>query len=120
MPISAPPSLTQELLAEVVVELFFVVVADGQVGVCVYDDTVLVDLLYLLEVDDVAAVDAHEVGWQVLLHLLHREQGDYGLGLAFKVQLEVLAHALNVAYVADGELHHFVVGLDEDGVVVGI
>ena len=62
-------------------------------------------------------MDAHELGGgQVVLHLFHREQGDDGL-LTLKVNLQVFAHALDVADVADGDAHHAVVGLDEDGAV---
>ena len=62
-------------------------------------------------------MDAHERGWEILFHLLHREEGDEGLGLAFKVDLQILAHTLDIADVGNGYLDNFVVGLDEDGVI---
>ena len=76
----------QELRVEVVVERLLVVVADGQIGVGIHDDAVLVHLLYLFQVDDVGTVYAHEVRRQVLLDLLHREEGDQWLGRALEVE----------------------------------
>ena len=58
-----PHLFSQELLVEIIVEGLFVVIADRQVGILIEDDAVLVDLLYLLQVDDIRAVDAHELSF---------------------------------------------------------
>ena len=42
------PLFAQEVAGEIVVELLLVEIAEGQVGVGIEDDAVLVDLLYLL------------------------------------------------------------------------
>ena len=105
---------------EVILERFLVHIADGKIGVAVHDDAVFVDLQNLVEVDDVGTVDAHEILGQALLHLLHGKQGDDGLGVALHPHLEVFAHGLDIADVADGDLDDAIVGLEENGVSVGI
>ena len=52
----------QELLFQILVETVLVEVTDRQVGIGIQDDAVLVDLLNLLQVDDIGAVDTHEKG----------------------------------------------------------
>ena len=99
-------------------ERFLVHVADGQVSLAIHDDTILVDLLNLGEVDDVGTVDAHEIVGQMFLHLLHGKEGDDGLGLALNPDFQILAHAFDVADVGDADLDDAVVGLEEDGVVL--
>lgn len=99
----------QELRVQIFIEGFLVIIADRQVGVGIHDDAVFVHLLYLLQVDDVRAVYTHEIGWEILLHLFHRQQCDDGLLLALKVYLQILAHALDVADVTHGEFHYAVV-----------
>ena len=54
-------------------------VADGEIGVSIHDDMVLVDLHDLREVDNVGTVNPHEMVGQPFFHLLHGEQGDDGL-----------------------------------------
>lgn len=43
----------QESLFQIVLEHFLIYVSDGQIGVFVHDDAVLVHLLYFVEIDDV-------------------------------------------------------------------
>ena len=45
----------QKLLAEVIVELLLIAVADGQIGIGIEDDAVFVDLNDAVEVDDITA-----------------------------------------------------------------
>ena len=66
-----PNLFTKKFSVEILLESVFIHIANGQIGVLVHDDTVLVDLLNLLEVNDIRTVDAHEIGGQMLLHLLH-------------------------------------------------
>ncbi len=42
-------------------EGLFVHIPDGEIGLCVHDDAVLVYLQNLMEVHDIGTVDAHEV-----------------------------------------------------------
>ena len=49
-----------EFGVEIGLEGFFIHIADGEVGVGIHDDAVLVHLLNHREVNDVGAVDAHE------------------------------------------------------------
>ena len=53
-------SFPDKFRLEVGVEGIAVHVADGQVGVGIHDYAVFVHLLYLLQIDDVRAVNAHE------------------------------------------------------------
>ena len=46
---------------KILLEGLFVHIPDGEIGLCVHDDAVLVDLLNLMEVDDLGTVDAHKV-----------------------------------------------------------
>ena len=62
---------TQELSAYVLLKSILVQVADGKIGIYIHDDTVLVHLLNLSEVDDIGTVYAHEVLGQAFLYLLH-------------------------------------------------
>ena len=65
---------------QILVETVLVEVADRQVGIGIQDDAILVDLLNLLQVDNIRAMDTHEKGGgQIVLHLFHTEQGDDGL-----------------------------------------
>ena len=92
-------------------------VADGEIGVSIHDHTVLVDLQDLREVDDIRTVNPHEIVGEPFFHLLHGEQGDDGFGLVLKIDLQVFAHGLYIADVADADLHDAVLGLQEDGVI---
>ena len=95
-------------------ERFFVHVANGQVGVSVHNDAVLVHLLNLCKIDDIGAMDAHKIVGQSFFHLLHRQQGDNGLGFALQVYLQLLAHGLDVTDVGNGNLDDAVVGFEEN------
>ena len=94
-------------------EAFLIQVADGKIGLGIHDDAVLVDLLNLVEVDDIGAMDAHERVGEPFFHLLHRQQGDDGLLLSFEPHLQVFAHGLDIADVGDADLDDAVVGLEE-------
>ena len=98
-------------------ECIFIHVANGQISLFVHDDAILVDLLNALEIDDIRAVNAHEVVGQSLFYLLHRQQRDNGLALPLDMYFQVLAHTLYVANVADADLHDAVFRLEEDGVL---
>ena len=62
---------TQELGAYVLLEGIFIQVADRKVGISIHDDTVLVHLLNLSEVDDIGTVYAHKIIRKSFLYLLH-------------------------------------------------
>ena len=71
----------EEVAADVVVESFSVQVANGQIGRFFvwghlwwsHNDAILVHLLYLLQVDDIGPVYAHEACGQLFLQFLHGE-----------------------------------------------
>ena len=107
----------EEFGVEIFLEGVPVHVADGEIGVSIHDDTVLVDLHDLREVDNVGTVNPHEMVGQPFFHLLHGEQGDDGLGLVLKIDLQVFTHSLDIADVADADLYDAVLGLQEDGVI---
>ena len=113
-----PHSLSsQHLGVEIAHKLVAVAVADGQEGIVIENYAVLVDLLYLLQIDDVRTMYAHKLdGWQTLLYALHAEQHDDGT-LALNVDFKIFAHALHITYVVHVNLHHLVLCLEEDGVV---
>ena len=98
-------------------ERVFIHVANGQIGVCVHDDAVFIDLLNHIQIDDIGAVYAHKIVGQSFFHLLHGQQGDNGLGIALQIDFQVFAHGLDVADVADVDLDNAVFGLEENGVV---
>lgn len=106
--------LSQEAGVKVPLEGFAIHVADRQVGVAIHDDAVLVDFGDVVKIDDVGAVNTHEIGRQPLFHAFHGEQGDDRLGFAIEVDLEVLAHSLDVADVRNGDLDNTVLGLEEE------
>ena len=99
-------------------ERFFIEVADGEIGVGIHDDAVLVDLLNLGEVDDVRAVDAHEIIGQPLFDLLHREEGDDGFRLTLDPNFQILAHALDITDIGDADFYDAIVGFEEEDIVV--
>ena len=61
---------------------------------------------------------AQEVAGQPLFHLLHAEQHDYGV-LALDVNLQILGHSLDVAYVGNVDPYDSMLGLEEYRLVVG-
>ena len=101
----------EEFGVEILLEGIPVHVSDGEIGFSIHDDTVLVDLLDLREIDDIRTVNPHEIVGQPFFHLLHGEQGDDGLGLVLKIYLQVFTHSLDVADVADADLYDAVLGL---------
>ena len=73
----------QILGVQISLEGFFVEVADRKESLFVKrpalcdtclskNDAILVHLLYLVQIDDIGAMNAHEVVWQPFLHFLHR------------------------------------------------
>lgn len=64
------PLLANIVSAQVVVELFFVQITDGQQHVVVEHHTCLADFLDTTEVDDVGAVDSHEIVGKALFQAL--------------------------------------------------
>ena len=54
-------SFPQESGIQISLENLFIHIPYGEVGLGVHDDTIFVHLLNLVEVDDVGAVNAHEV-----------------------------------------------------------
>ena len=107
-----------KLAVDVGIEGVFIHVADGQIGVGVHDDTILVYLLYLSQVDDIRAVDTHETACgQPFLHFLHREEHDERLGPVFQIDAQILAHALHIADVANVDAYHLVLGFQKECIV---
>ena len=116
---------------EILVESIAVEVADGEenglwrrgwrrgIEWRLHDDAVFVDLLDVVQVDDVRAVDAHECVGKTLLESLHGEAGSDGT-MAEEVDFDVLAHAFDVADVADADAHDAVLGLQKEGVGIGV
>ena len=60
---------------------------------------------------------AHEVLGQVLLHLLHRQEGDDRFGLAFEPHFQIFAHGFHVADISHVHFHDTVVGFQKQVVV---
>lgn len=103
---------------EIVHEGLPIEVADGQIGVGIEDDAVLVHFLYLFQIDDVGTVDAHEDRrGQPFFEFFHAEQHDERLGMSFEMYFQILAHAFDVAYVLDIDAHDFVFGFEEQRVI---
>ena len=106
-------------------ESFLVHVANGQIGIAVHDDTVLVDLMNLGQIDNVGTVNTHEIVGQSLFHFFHRKQGDNRFRLAFNPHLKIFAHSLYISDVRDIDFDDTIVSspvvvelLPEPGVVV--
>ena len=59
-------------------------------------------------------MNTQEVGRQTLLHAFHSKKHDDGARLSVYMHLQILRHALDVAYVGNLYAHHLMLRLQED------
>ena len=62
-----PKLFAKKFGIEIALERLLKHIANGQEGLLIHDDPVFVDLLNLVEIDDVRAVDTHEISRQPFL-----------------------------------------------------
>ena len=97
-----------------------VAVADGDALAGGHQDHSGADFGDFGEVDDVGAVDADETGsGEFLKESGETHQDDLRHLLAGEVDLQVLAHSLDIDYVGDLDFYNFVVGFEEHEIAGG-